>query len=103
MNKQEFIDAALACDIKEDRVKQIEKIQRQINELELDIQMNTDILDEIAIGHFTEPVSYMGDVDEFSLDYSSLSVDEKKYIVNRFIDKIVLDDETETIHIDWKI
>lgn len=84
-------------------VKQIEKIQRQINELELDIQMNTDILDEIAIGHFTEPVSYMGDVDEFSLDYSSLSVDEKKYIVNRFIDKIVLDDETETIHIDWKI
>lgn len=84
-------------------VKQIEKIQRQINEMELDIQMNTDILDEIAIGHFTEPVSYMGDVDEFSLDYSSLSVDEKKYIVNRFIDKIVLDDETETIHIDWKI
>ena len=84
-------------------VKQIEKIQRQINELELDIQMNTDILDEIAIGHFIEPVSYMGDVDEFSLDYSSLSVDEKKYIVNRFIDKIVLDDETETIHIDWKI
>lgn len=84
-------------------IKQIEKIQRQINELELDIQMNTDILDEIAINHFTEPMFYMGGTDEFSLDYSSLSVDEKKYVVNRFIDKIILDEETETIHINWKI
>lgn len=84
-------------------IKQIEKIQRQINELQLDIQMNTDILDEIAIKHFTESMFYMGGTDEFSLDYSSLSVDEKKYVVNRFIDKIILDEETETIHINWKI
>ena len=72
----------------------IESVQRQINELQLDLQMNSDILDSLQL-------SQIG--FDTNIRYASLSMDEKKFIVNRFIDKIVLHEGNESIHIYWKI
>ena len=49
---------------------------------------------------YQEEAKHFKEVESHCME---MILDEKKYIVNRFIDKIVLDDETETIHIDWKI
>ena len=59
MNKQEFIDAALACDIKEDRVKQIEKIYK--------VSLNDEV---------SKLVSYADTVDFFDEERRALSFDE---------------------------
>lgn len=59
MNKQEFLDAALACDIKEDRVKQIEKVY------------NVTLNEEVS-----KLVSFADTVDFFDEERRALSFDE---------------------------
>lgn len=83
-------------------IKEIEKIQYQINELELELKMNNDIGDPLVIDHFmpTEPNSMKKTP---RLYYPVLTTEEKKYVVNQFIDKIILNEETSDIEIIWKI
>lgn len=76
-------------------VRQIEDKQRQLNELELDLQFNADILDGFQIPHFG--------IDVNNLFFENLSLEEKKYIVNLLVDKIILHEDTEEIEILWKI
>ena len=59
MNKQEFLDAALACDIKEYRVKQIEKIYK--------VSLNDEV---------SKLVSYADTVDFFDEERRALSFEE---------------------------
>ena len=80
-------------------INEIEKIQKRINMLELDLQMNHDIADDLQIEHFTGENHLKMD----EIIYSDLTTDEKKYIVNQFIDKIILDEDTKAINIMWKI
>ena len=82
-------------------IKEIEKIQYQINELELDLKMNNDIGDPLAIEHFL-PDERMAKKTP-KLFYPALTTEEKKYVVNQFIDKIILNEETSAIEIVWKI
>ena len=61
--------------------------------------MNHDIADDLQIEHFTgENHLKMNEII-----YADLTTDEKKYIVNQFIDKIILDEDTKAINIMWKI
>lgn len=88
--------AQMSEDLQSSVVKQIEQKQKQINELELNLQLNFDILDNLQIPHLG--------IDAFHItDYDNLSLDEKKYIINQFIEKIVLHEENEEIEIFWKI
>lgn len=80
-------------------IGEIEKIQKRINALELDLQMNHDIADDLQIEHFTGENHLKMD----EIIYADLTTDEKKYIVNQFIDKIILDEDTKAINIIWKI
>ena len=80
-------------------IGEIEKIQKRINALELELQMNHDIADDLQIEHFTGENHLKMD----KIIYADLSIDEKKYIVNQFIDKIILDEDTKEINIIWKI
>ena len=59
MNKQEFMDAVMSCDIKEDRVKQIEK------------QYKVILNDEVS-----KFVSYADTVDFFDEERRALSFEE---------------------------
>ncbi len=82
-------------------IKEIEKIQYQINELELELKMNNDIGDPLAIEHF---LPYENSAKKTpKLFYPALTTEEKKYVVNQFIDKIILNEETSAIEIVWKI
>lgn len=80
-------------------INEIEKIQKRINALELDLQMNHDIADDLQIEHFTGE----NHLKMKELIYADLTTEEKKYIVNQFIDKIILDEDTKAINIMWKI
>lgn len=82
-------------DLQSSVIKQIEQKQKEINELQLKLQLNMDIGDGLQIPHFG--------IFPARLVYKNLSLDEKKYIVNLFIDKIVLHEDTEEIEIFWKI
>lgn len=76
-------------------IDKIEQIQKQINELQLHLQINADIADSLQISQFqnTPPVP----------DYNNLSLEEKKYLSNLFIQKIVLHEDTGQIEIFWKL
>lgn len=76
-------------------LKQIEATQKKINELQLNLKVNADIVDDIQIPAFG--IHYK------NIKYKELSTDEKKYIVNLFIEKIFLHEETETLEIIWKV
>ncbi len=80
-------------------INEIEKIQKRINALELDLQMNHDIADDLQIEHFNGE----NHLKMKELIYADLTTEEKKYIVNQFIDKIILDEDTKAINIMWKI
>ena len=80
-------------------INEIEKIQKRINALELDLQMNHDIADDLQIEHFNGE----NHLKMEELIYADLTTEEKKYIVNQFIDKIILDEDTKAINIMWKI
>lgn len=81
-------------------IKKIEDTQKTINQLQLDLQMNNDIMDNLQIPQFTSDSAHVFLND---IVYKDLSTEEKKYIVNIMIDKIVLDEEKEEINIYWKI
>ena len=74
-------------------LKKIENTQKRINELELELQMDMDVIDNLEIPNFGTHTE---------IDYKTLSTDEKKYIVNLLIDKIVLC-QSGDIKIFWKI
>lgn len=76
-------------------IDKIEQIQKQINELQLHLQINADIADSLQISQSqnTPPVP----------DYNNLSLEEKKYLSNLFIQKIVLHEDTRQIEIFWKL
>lgn len=76
-------------------LKQIEETQKKINELQLDLKVNADIGDDMQIPAFEKNYK--------NIDYEKLNTDEKKYIVNLFIEKIILHEETEEMEIIWKI
>lgn len=76
-------------------LKQIEATQKKINELQLNLKVNADIVDDIQIPAF--------EIHYKNIKYKELSTDEKKYIVNLFIEKIFLHEETETLEIIWKV
>lgn len=71
----------------------IEQIQHQINKLQLDLKMEADVSESFEIPNFGTN----------NIVYSQLEMEEKKYIVNLLIDKIVLNEETESVDIFWKI
>ena len=63
--------------------------------------MNNDIGDPLAIEHF---LPYENSAKKTAkLFYPALTTEEKKYVVNQFIDKIILNEETSAIEIVWKI
>lgn len=74
-------------------LKKIENTQKRINELELELQIDMDVIDNLEIPNFGTHTE---------IDYKTLSTDEKKYIVNLLIDKIVLC-QSGDIKIFWKI
>lgn len=76
-------------------VNKIEQTQKQINELQLNLQINADIIDSLQI---TDSETML-----YNSDYDDLSLEEKKYIINLLIYKIVLHEDTEQIEIFWKI
>ena len=76
-------------------VNKIEQTQKQINELQLNLQINADIVDSLQIPD-SETMLH-------NSDYDDLSLEEKKYIINLLIHKIVLHEDTEQIEIFWKI
>lgn len=87
--------AQMSEDLQSSVVKQIELKQKKINELQLNYQLNSDVVDSLQIPHFG--------ITPKITDYSNLSLDEKKYIVNQFIEKIILHEDKEEIEIFWKI
>lgn len=72
---------------------EIEQTQRQINKLQLDLKMEADVAQNFEIPNFGAN----------NVVYSERTMEEKKYIVNLLIDKIVLNEETESVDIFWKI
>lgn len=76
-------------------VNKIEQTQKQINELQLNLQINADIVDSLQIPD-SETMLH-------NPDYDDLSLVEKKYITNLLIHKIVLHEDTEQIEIFWNI
>lgn len=87
-------------DLQNSVVRQIEDKQRQINELQLNLQINEDIVDGLQISHF----GITSEINHYSnLLFKNMSLDEKKYIVNLLIEKIILHEDTEEIEILWKI
>ncbi len=93
-----LIDISTTSDLLEQAtLKKIEETQKCINEMQLDLQLNNDIVDKLEIPHFAG-------IDIVSnIEYSELDVEEKKYIVNAFIEKIILNVNTDEIEIFWKI
>lgn len=87
--------ASLSDVMEQATFRQIEEVQKKINELQLDYKMNADIADDIQIPSF--------EYAQGDLDYENLTTDAKKYIVNLFIERIVLHEETEMLEIIWKI
>lgn len=86
--------------LEEATAEEIEHLQRQINELKLDLQLNADLLDSLQF-----PNSILGNNTKSSnaIDYSSLTLEGKKYILNLYIEKVVLHEDTESLEIVWKI
>lgn len=87
--------ASISDELEQATLKQIEATQRKINELQLDLKVNADIADELQIPDFG--------LNSKEINYKELNTDEKKYIVNLFIEKIILNDDTEELEIIWKI
>ncbi|HBI60982.1 MAG TPA: hypothetical protein DDY31_07195 [Lachnospiraceae bacterium] len=85
----------MSDELQDSIIDKIEQIQKQINELQLHLQINADIADSLQISQFqnTPPVP----------DYNNLSLEEKKYLSNLFIQKIVLHEDTGQIEIFWKL
>lgn len=82
--------------------KEIEELQREINKLQLDLKVNADIIDYLDIPELRRYIA--NDIKSFSrINYFDLSMEEKKYIVNSLIEKIVLHEEDTRIEICWKI
>ena len=93
-SKSELVEQAV--------VSQIENIQKKINSLQLELQINSDVMDSLQIPSFgNNKILDMSEVSK--IDYFRLDLDRKKYIVNLFIDKIVLNEDKEEIEIFWKI
>lgn len=95
-----LVRMAAMSDIMAQAVKdQIESTQKRINELALQLDMHIDVVDRLEIPGF------VGDAGKLvsRLDYSTMTLEQKKYIVNLMIDKIVLDEDDDAIHIYWKI
>jgi len=93
-----LVDMAATSELAEQAIlPKIEKLQYEINKKQLELMMHTDIFDITMIGNLncgTKPGSY---------EYSQLSTIQKKYIVNQLIEKIVLDDETGIVEIEWRV
>lgn len=85
--------AAISASLEEAVITKIESTQREIKELQLDLQMNSDILNNL---HPQLRASS-------KVGYNNLTLEEKKYIVNLFIEKIVLHEKTGEVEIFWKI
>lgn len=86
--------ASMSDELEQAVLNQIEATQRKINELQLDLKVNADIADDLQI-------SALG--FDYHIEYKELDVDAKKYIINLFIEKIILHEDTEEIEIFWKI
>lgn len=78
--------------LKQATLTEIEQTQQQINKLQLDLKMEVDVSQNFEIPNFGA-----------NIVYSERTMEEKKYIVNLLIDKIVLNEETESVDIFWKI
>lgn len=76
---------------------QIENAQREINERELKLVMSNDVFDITNLDLYNKKPSSEG------YNYFSLSVEEKNFVVNQLIEKIVLDEDNDRIDIHWKI
>ncbi len=94
-----LINLASTSDLLEQAtIKKIETTQRQINEMQLELQLSNDILDDLQIPHFSPSGRSIPPII-----YTQMSLEEKKYLVNIFIEKIVLTEETEQLEIFWNI
>lgn len=97
---ERLVDMALeSSELEQATKKKIAATQKKINELQLEFMINADVLDGLAIPDIRK--KFKGSFS--NINYSELSVEEKKYVVNIFIDKIVLHEETGGIEIFWKI
>lgn len=79
--------------------RRIEDIQKNINQLRFELVLNEDVLDILNVPEIRR--NFKGSFS--NINYSTLSTEEKKYVVGAYIDKIVLNEETEAIEIFWKI
>lgn len=94
--------ASLSEELEQATASEIEALQKEINKLQLDLKVNADLIDYLDIPDLRKYID--SDFHSFSrIDYSKLSTEEKKYIVNLMIKKIVLQEETGGIEIFWKI
>lgn len=82
-------------------IARIEQVQSQINKLQLDLKINYDIIDSFEIPSFGIRPTMDGNCS--SIIYSERTLEEKKYIVNLLIEKIVLCEETGKIDFFWKL
>lgn len=87
--------ASMSDELEQATLKQIEDTQRKINELQLDLKVNADIADDLQIPAFG--------MNPKRISYKHLNTDARKYIINLFIEKIILNEETEELEIIWKI
>lgn len=86
--------AAKSNELKQAVIQPIEDTQKQIKSLRLDIKLNYDNIDRLHIPELT--------ADGVALKkYTDLEMDQKKYIINLLIDRIVLHEESEKIEIIW--
>lgn len=94
--------ASISEELEQATVSEIENLQKKINQLQLDLKVNADMIDNLDIPDLRKYIN--SDFYSFSrIDYFGLSTEEKKYIVNLMIEKIVLQEETKELEIFWKI
>jgi hypothetical protein len=92
--RDRLLDVASYSETMQDAsIKKIEDIQKSIVELQHQLERNADIGDSIQISNFGIA----------TINYSTCTMDEKKYIVNVLIDKIVLHEDTNQFEIFWNI
>lgn len=87
--------ASMSTELEQATMQKIENVQREINKLQLDLKANFDIGDGLQIPAFGIHVQ--------KIKYFDLDAAEKKYVVDLFIEKIILHEETQTLEIIWKV
>lgn len=94
---QRLLEIAERSDtLAEATLSRIEELQKELTTAELEYEMNADIIDKLEIP------SLRPNRKTLEITYKDLRMEEKKYIVNQLVDKIILH-ENGDIEIFWKI